>query len=352
MQLVINTPGSTLRVKEGCFYIKTPVIPRIEESADPEPADKQVQISVGKVQSILISTQAFLTTDAIKLAVDNNIDIIFLNQFGAPYGRVWHCRMGSTAAIRRKQLEIAETESGLQIVIEYTSRKINNQLEFIEKLLRARKEKESELTSSLSSLKGLIGQVQRIKETNTTIADKRNEIMGLEGTAGRIYFQSISALLPDRWQFTGRTRAPAKDPFNCMLNYAYGVFYSLVEKSCVIAGLDPYIGFLHTDNYGKPSLVFDLIEPYRYLADATVFYLFSGRQVKQEYFDEIPGGITLNKEGKAVLLTALNEVLDKPVRYSGRNLKPRDIIQFDCHKLANKLLGKEKDDFQIELKEF
>jgi hypothetical protein len=48
-----------------------------------------------------------------------------------------------------------------------------------------------------------------------------------------------------------------------MLNYGYGVLYSLVEKACIYAGLDPFVGFLHTDNYVKKSLVFDLLEPYR-----------------------------------------------------------------------------------------
>ena len=45
--------------------------------------------------------------------------------------------------------------------------------------------------------------------------------------------------------------------------YAYGVLYGLVEKACIVAGLDPFVGFLHTDNYNKTSLVFHLIEPFR-----------------------------------------------------------------------------------------
>ena len=76
----------------------------------------------------------------------------------------------------------------------------------------------------------------------------------------------------------------------------------------------------------------------RIYADQTVVYLFSQRKVKKEHRDEIKGGFTLNKEGKAVLISALNETFDKTRRYKGRNIKNRDTIQFECHRIANELI--------------
>jgi CRISPR-associated protein Cas1 len=132
-----------------------------------------------------------------------------------------------------------------------------------------------------------------------------------------------------------------------MLNYSYGVLYSLVEKSCIIAGLDPFLGFLHTDNYAKKSLVFDLIEPFRILADRTTLLLFTGRRVQNNFFELVPGGVALSADGRAALLTSFNERLDKAVRYPvqgqpgrTRNIKQRDVIQYEAHALANVLLGK------------
>lgn len=116
----------------------------------------------------------------------------------------------------------------------------------------------------------------------------------------------------------------------------------MVEKACIIAGLDSYVGFIHTDNYNKKSLVFDLIEMFRILADQTVVYLFSQRTVKQEFFDAIKGGFTLNAAGKAALIASLNETFEKGVRYRGRNIKNRDIIQFECHHIANELIKGEE----------
>jgi CRISPR-associated protein Cas1 len=172
--------------------------------------------------------------------------------------------------------------------------------------------------------------------------------MGLEGSAGRAYFGCLGKLVPEEYRFEGRSRQPAHDGCNAMLNYAYGVLYSLVERACICAGLDPFIGFLHTDNYGKKSLVFDLIEPFRILGDRAALLLFTGRRVLKEHFEEVPGGVALSKDGRGFFLAHFNERLDKTVRYpvqgqpgKTRNVKVRDTIPHEAHALANVLLGKQ-----------
>lgn len=321
MQLIINTYGSYLRKSGDCFLVKN--------------EDKVFEVSVRKVDSIMITTSAYLSTDALKFAIDNNIDVIFLDEFGDPYGRVWHSKLGSTVLIRRKQLEISATEEGLELAKEWIIKKVENQTDFLGRLKRPREDKAEKLDESIM---GLMAITQKLTALSGTIDERRGTVMGLEGSAGRIYFDALNYILPERFKFEGRSRNPAKDEFNALLNYGYGVLYSLVEKACIIAGLDPYIGFVHTDNYNKKSLVFDLIEMFRMFAEETVVYLFSGRKVKVEYFDEIKGGFTLNKDGKAVLIGALNNTLDESVRYKGRNIQNRNIIQFECHSIANNLI--------------
>src|SRR5204862_398077 len=61
----------------------------------------------------------------------------------------------------------------------------------------------------------------------------------------------------------GREGRGATDPLNAALNYGYGILYAQVERALLLAGLDPYAGFLHADRPGKPSLVLDLIEEFR-----------------------------------------------------------------------------------------
>lgn len=321
MQLVINTYGSYLRKNGDCFLVKN--------------EDKVFEISVKKVESIMITTSAFLSTDALKFAIENNIDVIFLDEFGDPYGRVWHSKLGSTVLIRRKQLEISATESGLDLAKTWIIKKIENQTEFLERLRRPREDKAEKLEESITGLKEIR---QKIASLTGTIDERRGTVMAFEGAAGRAYFDALSYIMPDRFKFDGRSRNPAKDEFNALLNYGYGVLYSLVEKACIIAGLDPFIGFLHTDNYNKKSLVFDLIEMFRIFAEEPVVYLFSGRKVKVEHFDEIKGGFTLNKEGKALLIESINKTLDETMRYKGRNIQKKNIIQFECHSIANGLI--------------
>jgi len=324
MQLVINTYGSYLRKNGECFLVKN--------------EDKVFEVSVRKVDSIMITTSAYLSTDALKMAIENNIDVIFLDEFGDPYGRVWHSKLGSTVLIRRKQLEISSIKEGFELAKGWILKKIENQIDFVERLARPREDKAERLKELAEGLKEA---KERIANLAGTVDERRGTVMALEGAAGKIYFDALSYVMPERFKFEGRSRNPAKDEFNAMLNYGYGVLYSTVEKACIIAGLDPYIGFLHTDNYNKKSLVFDLIEMFRIFAEETVTYLFSGRKVKVEYFDEVKGGFTLNKDGKAVLIEALNKTLDETVRHRGRNIQKRNMIQFDCHAIANGLIKNE-----------
>ena len=321
MQLVINTYGSYLQKNGDCFKVKKD--------------DQVFEVSVKKVSSIMITTAAYITTDAIKLAMDHNIDIIFLDEFGDPFGRVWHSKLGSTTLIRRRQLEIAGIEDGLKLAVSWVINKFDNQIELLKRLRNTRTQKSAEITTYIEKLENGRSSLDNI---SGTIDDQRGTIMGIEGSAGRIYFECLSFLMPDRYRFDGRSRNPAKDEFNALLNYSYGVLYSKVEKACIIAGLDPYVGIIHTDHYNKKSLVFDLIENFRIWADETVINLFAGRKVKQEHFDTLKNGFTLNKEGKAVLIESLSKFLDESIRYSGRNIKREDVMQFECHRIANGLI--------------
>ncbi|RZB29557.1 MAG: CRISP-associated protein Cas1 [Candidatus Argoarchaeum ethanivorans] len=297
--------------------------------------DKVVEVSVGRVESILITTSAAITTDAIQFAVENNIDIVFLDCFGDPFGRVWHSKLGSTVLIRRRQLEAGRGELGFGLAREWVVQKVENQLVFLKDLKKNRPSVRELLGEYIGELEEFRGKVEALEGL---LEDRRLSIMGLEGMASRCYFDALSLIMPDGWRFVGRSRNPAQDGFNCLLNYSYGVLYSMVEKACIIAGLDPYVGFLHTDNYNKKSFVFDLIEVFRIYADRTVVNLFSKKQVHEGLFDSIPGGLYLNKKGKTLLIQTLNETFDRKVKYRGRNIKIRNVIQYECHSIANNLI--------------
>jgi len=323
MQLILNTFGAYLSRRGSLFQIKV--------------NDQTTEVAARRVKSILVTTGAAFSTDAIQLAIENNIDVLFLDKYGNPFGRVWHGRPGSTTAIRRRQFAMAQTEEGFALARSWVDRKFGNQINLLTRMRGRRTRLSARLTEAIKSLKLLQGQLNTL---SGTLEEHRETMLGVEGRAGRTYWGAISLLLPERFRFEGRNRNPARDEFNCLLNYAYGVLYGIVERACLLAGLDPYVGFLHTDHYNKPSLVFDLIENYRIWADEVVIGLFAARKVTKALFDPLHNGLTLNKDGKAVLLERLNAHLETPIRYRGRNIGRRDIIQLDLHRIANELIEK------------
>lgn len=321
MQLVLNTPGAYLRLRDGCFHIT------VDEASK--------LVSPKKVESILISSAVKLSSAALQLAVEHNIDVVFLDKFGAPFGRLWHAKLGSTTRIRRGQLIASTNAEGLGFALRWVQQKLDNQIEFLTTLANKRPGKQEQLGVYVSQIQVIRDKLQDFEFKNENAADA---LRGLEGTAGRIYFEALSFVQPEQFPFQGRSRQPAKDEFNCILNYCYGVLYGIVERACMLSGLEPYLGFFHADNYNKKSLVFDLIEPYRIGAEETTVYLFSQRQVRKEMFDKIQNGLTLNKEGKQVVIAACNERLDTAIRHKGRNITRRNVIQFDCQAFAQELL--------------
>lgn len=114
MELVINTNGASIRKINERFQITID-------------GNKQ-EFSAKKVERILITTAAIITTDAIKLAVENNIDLVFLEYNGNPIGRVWHSKLGSITTIRRKQLKLSESQQGIDQVKEWIIVKLNNHI--------------------------------------------------------------------------------------------------------------------------------------------------------------------------------------------------------------------------------
>lgn len=327
MQIVINTYGAYIRRRGECFEIK----------AD----EKKQEISAQKVGSLLITTAVLISSDALLLAHEHNIDVIFLDKYGKPFSRVWHSKFGSTTFIRRRQLEFSENEKGLALAKGWIIEKLENQIGLLEKLKRTRPKKQEEIERYIRSMSEKRDELISLDAENLNAA--RDKIFSTEALCGKTYFQAVNFIIPDRYSFSGRSRQPARDAFNAFLNYGYGILYSKTERACILSGLDPYIGFLHTDNYGKKSFVYDIIEIFRIHVDEVVIRLFSKRMVRDSMIRDIQNGVTLEKEGKETLIGDFNKAMEEKMRYRGRNIKKSNIIEYECHRIANSFIGRNKD---------
>jgi CRISPR-associated protein Cas1 len=196
-------------------------------------------------------------------------------------------------------------------------------------------------TSIISKIERALKQMEQVltqvsgKSKHTSL---ESTMRGWEGTASKHYFQSLALALPDTYRFDTRNRRPAKDIFNCILNYLYGMLYAQVEGALIKAGIDPAIGIWHTDEYNKPVLSYDFIEPYRVWADAIAFRLCHRYAITPKETISHDGGLWLAGAGKKIVIQTFNDYLDEVIPYQNRRRSRLTNIQLDAHEFAQMLL--------------
>ncbi|EHP85066.1 CRISPR-associated endonuclease Cas1 [Methanotorris formicicus] len=298
---------------------------------------KKVEISANKVERIILGKDGTITTSAINLAIENNIPIIFLKN-EEPTAMVWHCKLGKTGKIRRNQIKFSETVEGIKYASKWIERKMKNQISYLKELKKNHNHK-GDFDGLVEGIKGCIDDLNDYLSKIDGNIQKRtikDTIIGIEGLASKYYFEGINYALPEKYKFKERSRRPAKDEFNALLNYDYGMLYPIVEKCCIVAGLDPYVGFIHSDGYNKTTLVYDIIEMYRVYVDRGVVNFINKKKVKNEFFVPLHNGISLSEIGIGEFASFMNEsVFNKEFEFKRKKYKLPDFIQKECYEIAN-----------------
>ena len=181
MQLVLNSHGTSLKRKAERFVIRVPN------------RASSVEIAACKIQSIVVSCSIHLTSSAIELATQHNIDICFLDKSGTPFSRLWQSRMGSTVTIRREQLIASDTDVGLLIALSWVQKKLQNQSAFLKQLAARRPKDEQVILDANASILDMLSKLQSV---SGLLDQQRGSIMGIEGVAGRVYFECLAKLMP------------------------------------------------------------------------------------------------------------------------------------------------------------
>jgi len=147
---------------------------------------------------------------------------------------------------------------------------------------------------------------------------------------------------PAGFQCSTRSRRPAVDRYNAALNYLYGMLYHVTEGAVLGAGMDPMFGFIHADEFGAPTLVFDLIEPFRPYADRLLTTLFYDSKLDNRHFEAVQkppatNGISLTREGRKIVITAFNDHLRETVAWRGETNTLKNHIHILAGELATLL---------------
>jgi CRISPR-associated protein Cas1 len=183
-----------------------------------------------------------------------NIDTLILTQRGNPVAYLKSLDDDSHVKTRFAQYEAVKNGKGVSIAKQILLAKIEGQNHILRKygfrqhdMMQIKKRIASAKTGKLNAL--------------------RNRLMTIEGNSTEKYFQQVFQILPTTIGINRRRTFKAYDGINNTLNLAYALLKWKVHRAIIRAKLEPYIGFLHSEAWGKPSLVCDLMEPYRFLID-------------------------------------------------------------------------------------
>lgn len=171
-----------------------------------------------------------------------------------------------------------------------------------------------------------------------------NQLMGMEGSGGRAYFEAIPLILKEGQDFffAGRNRRPPRDPVNAMLSFGYALLTKDILSEIMRVGLDPYVGFLHSAVYGRPALALDVMEEFRpILVDSAVFTAINTGMVTADDFVMAEGSCQMSEAGRKALFQAyrnrVNEEITHPV--FDYKLTYRRTIELQVRLLAKVIQG-------------
>ena len=327
MELILNTFGLSLNRDNEAFVITK--------------NGERHRIPVDDVNSIQISRGAQITSDAVILAVEHEIDVMFMDRSGHPVGRVWSPRYGSISTIRKGQLNFSSTHAALEWIKKVIVQKMENQQALMLLFQPRDVVLEREQKRNIERIENYREKVSKLD--GEVVSDVASTLRGWEGQASRIYFSTIVKYLPEEYQFEQRSQRPAMDVANAFLNYGYGILYGRIEGAMIKAGIDPYIGILHRDDYNRPVLVYDVIELYRIWVDYVVFTLLAQKGITEEcYSVREDGSYWLEPLGRRILIQSFNDYLDDTITKGGVVRSRLTHLNLYVQNLAQKLKRFEK----------
>jgi CRISPR-associated protein Cas1 len=237
---------------------------------------------------------------------ERNIGLCFLTPNGRFQARVTG-KVKGNVLLRKKQYEVSEqTDRSVPIAASFLLGKIANCRKVIERAIRDH--------ALLVDVPALTQVSAFLKETLSAIphCNSIGELMAFEGSAAKIYFGVFDQLiLQQREDFTfqERSRRPPLDNMNSLLSFLYTLLTNEVASALETVGLDPYVGFLHQDRPGRPSLALDVMEELRPIfGDRLALSLVNRKQVTGKGFTaKESGGILMDDDTRKTVLTAWQE---------------------------------------------
>ena len=237
---------------------------------------------------------------------ERGIDLCFFRPGGRFLARVCGGVRGNVL-LRKTQYRVSEdAAASLDIGKSMLIGKLYNARWVLERATR-----DHPLSVNLEKLKAASAML-KASLSRVEAADSAESLRGIEGAAAAEYFGVFNELIlngEEAFVFHGRSRRPPLDCVNALLSFAYALLANNCASALESVGLDPCVGFVHTDRPGRESLALDLMEELRpVLADRFVLTCINNRVIQAQMFDHTESGaVRLNEAGRRAFLKAWQE---------------------------------------------
>ena len=301
------------------------------------------EVITRRIEQVVVFGNVALTTPVMQYCLRNEIPVTFLSQHGSYFGRL-EATMADNAEMQRFQfLRSIDEPFALETARAIVVAKISNSRAMIRRRKAAVQGGDAGVQGRMGSNLDLMADLARKAEACEDIEVLR----GLEGKASALYFECYGMFfrrdLPFHTSSFQRVRRPPTDPVNSLLSFGYSMLHTNVFSMIRLSGMNPYIGFLHAERKGNPSLVSDLVEEFRTVIDSLVLYTLN-RGLLQErdfYYRKDQPGCFLSNDARKKFIGIFESRMWQESRdgYTGQTLNFRRQIEKQVRIMRDVIAG-------------
>ena len=282
------------------------------------------------VSQVSVYGNVQLSSQFMRAAFYREVPVCWFS-YGGWFQGIAHGLPSKHVELRRRQAAIA-SQAGLPVARRMIEGKIRNSRTLL------RRNSRRELGQVLTQLSTLSRQA--------TSASSIESLLGIEGTAARIYFSKFAGMLrEDRlgtFDFVKRNRRPPRDPVNCLLSFGYSMLVKDFTATVLAVGFDPYLGIYHRPRFGRPALALDLAEEFRPLiAESVVLSVINNEEIRKSGFVIRAQGVALTNDARRTFIKAYERRLDQEVTHPTYKYRItyRRVLEVQARMLGAYLLG-------------
>lgn len=271
---------------------------------------KLMQVPIHSVSGVFCFGNVLVSPALMGFCGEKGVNLAFFTEYGRFYGRLQGKKSGNVL-LRRAQYHASDTTA-----MEIARSIIGAKLVGTKHVLLRHQRNHGGNDNTERAIKHLSASIRLAR-----FVDSVASLRGIEGDAAATYFSVFEELIKEQvrseFQFSGRNRRPPRDPVNAMLSFVYAILGQDVSAALNGVGLDPQVGYLHTDRPGRDSLAQDLLEEFRsWLADRLVLSLINRRQVKaSDFVTESSGAVRMSDDARKQLLVSYQKKKQQEVMH-------------------------------------